>query len=53
LFKGCAKSVAHLLPWDRKAIDDTYKSTMEKLLINPWGNICFTTTTLSKQRDRQ
>jgi hypothetical protein len=41
----------------RKAIDDTYKSTMEKLpdqkkSNDPWGNIRSTTTTSSKQRDR-
>jgi hypothetical protein len=41
----------------RKAIDDNYKATMEKLpdqkkSNDPWGNIRSTTTTSSKQRDR-
>ena len=39
----------------RKAIDDAYKSTMEKIpdqkkSNDPWGNIRSTTTTSTKQR---
>jgi hypothetical protein len=39
----------------RKAVDDAYKSTMEKLpdqkkLNDPWGNIRSTTKTSPKQR---
>jgi hypothetical protein len=42
----------------RKAVDDAYKSTMEKIpdqkkSKDPWGNIRSTTTTSSKSDERK